>query len=170
MLVAALGLTVAKYFEPLSMEGKKLSKLLNMTVDNRDQFLLSKLNLQDLLEHNFSAVRPEDSLRLLVRVISISRRNTFPVVTLQGELAGVVHLDNVREIIFNDKLYDTTVVKELMTEAHAVDFNDSLPAILKKFDETRQWNLPVVKNKQYLGFLSKARILTEYRAELIKTI
>jgi CIC family chloride channel protein len=57
-----------------------------------------------------------------------------------------------------------------MTDAHAVDFNDSIPAILKKFDETRQWNLPVVKDKKYLGFLSKARILTEYRAELMKTI
>ena len=73
-------------------------------------------------------------------------------------------------VIFNNKLYDTTFVKDLMMEAHAVDFNDNLPAILKKFDETRQWNLPVVKNKQYLGFLSKARILTEYRAELMKTI
>ncbi len=170
MIVAALGLTVSRYFEPLSMEGKKLSKLLNMTVDNRDQFLLSKLNLQDLLEHNFSAIRPEDSLRLLVRVISISKRNTFPVVTREGVLVGLVHLDHVREIIFNNKLYDTTFVKDLMMEAHAVDFNDNLPAILKKFDETRQWNLPVVKNKQYLGFLSKARILTEYRAELMKTI
>lgn len=170
MLVAALSITVVRYFEPLSMEGKKLSKLLNITVDNRDQFLLSKLNLQDLLEHNFSAIRPEDSLRLLVRVISVSRRNTFPVVTREGELAGVVHLDHVRDIIFNEKLYDSTYVKDLMTEAHAVDFNDSLPDVLKKFDETRQWNLPVVKNKQYLGFLSKARILTEYRAELMKTV
>lgn len=141
-----------------------------MTVHNRDQFLLSKLNLQDLLEQSFSAVRPDDSLRLLVRVISVSKRNTFPVVTRTGELAGVVHLDHVREIIFNNKLYDTTLVKDLMTEAHAVDMEDSLHAILKKFDETRQWNLPVVKNNQYLGFLSKARILTEYRAELMKTI
>lgn len=170
MIVAALSLTIARYFEPLSMEGKKLSRMLNMTVDNRDQFLLSKLNLQDLLEQNFSAVRPDDSLRLLVRVISISRRNTFPVVTREGNLVGVVHLDHVREIIFNDKLYDTTLVKDLMTEAHAVDFNDSLPVILKKFDETRQWNLPVVKENHYMGFLSKARILTEYRAELMKTI
>ncbi|MCW5910358.1 MAG: chloride channel protein [Cyclobacteriaceae bacterium] len=170
MIVAALSLTIARHFEPLSMEGKKLSKLLNITADNRDQLLLSKLNLQDLLEHNFSAVRPDDSLRLLVRVISVSRRNTFPVVTRGGELAGVVHLDHVREIIFNDKLYDTTFVNDLMTEAHAVDFNDSIPVILKKFDETRQWNLPVIKDKQYLGFLSKARILTEYRAELMKTI
>ncbi|HNT50607.1 MAG TPA: chloride channel protein [Cyclobacteriaceae bacterium] len=170
MIVAALGLTVARYFEPLSMEGKKLAKLLNITADNRDHFLLSRLNLQDLLEHNFSEVRPDNSLRLLVRVISISRRNTFPVVTREGKLVGVVHLDHIREIIFNEKVYDTTFVNEVMTEAHPVDITDSLPTILKKFDDTRQWNLPVVKDNIYQGFLSKARILSEYRAELVKSV
>jgi len=169
MIVSALSVTVVRYFEPLSMEGKKLSKLLNANVENRDQYLLSKLNLKELLETNFSVVRPEDSLRLLVRVISISKRNTYPVVNKEGELVGVVHLDNIRELIFNTKVYDTAFVKELMIEAHAVDFTDNLHSILKKFDDTRQWNLPVVNNKIYMGFLSKARILSEYRTELVKT-
>jgi CIC family chloride channel protein len=170
MIVAALSVTVTKYFEPLSMEGRKLSRLLKVNVDDRDKFLLSKLNLQQLLETNFSAVKPDDSLRLLVRVISISRRNTFPVVNKEGKLVGVVMLDNIRELIFNSKIYDTTFVKDLMTEPHAVDVNEPLHEILKKFDETKQWNLPVVKDKIYIGFLSKARILGEYRSELMKTI
>jgi len=169
MIVAALSITVARYFEPLSMEGKKLSKLLNVSVEDRDKFLLSKLNLKELLETNFSAVRPDDRLRLLVRVISFSKRNTFPVVD-NGKLVGVVHLDNIRELIFNTNKYDSTFVKELMTNAYAVDFEDSLHDILKKFDETKQWNLPVIKDNVYQGFLSKARILSEYRTELMKTI
>jgi len=170
MIVAALSITVVRYFEPLSMEGKKLSRLLKVSVDDRDKYLLSKLNLQELLETSFSVVKPDDSLRLLVRVISISRRNTFPVVDKEGKLTGVVHLDNIRELIFNTTIYDTTFVKELMTVPHAVDVDESLHDILKKFDDTRQWNLPVVKDKIYLGFLSKARILSEYRSELMKTI
>ncbi len=169
MIVAALSVTVVRYFEPHSMEGKKLFRLLKVSVDDRDKYLLSKLNLKELLETNFSAVRPDDTLRLLVRIISVSKRNTFPVVD-NGKLVGVVQLDSIRELIFNTKIYDTTFVKELMIEAHAVDFEDSLHDILKKFDETRQWNLPVVKDKVYLGFLSKARILSEYRTELMKTV
>jgi chloride channel protein, CIC family len=170
MIVAALSVTVTRYFQPLSMEARKLSKLLNINVDDRDKYLLSKLNLEELLETNFSMVKPEDSLRLLVRVISISNRNTFPVVTKEGELVGVVHLDHIRELIFNTKIYDTTLVKELMREPFSVDFSDNLHTILKKFDDTRQWNLPVVKNKIYKGFVSKARILSGYRSELMKTV
>ncbi len=170
MIVAALSISVAHYFEPLSLEGRKLSKLLNVSVDDKDKYLLSKLNLNQLLETNFSPIRPDDTLRLLVRVISISKRNTFPVVDHEGKLEGVVHLDHIRELIFNNAIYDSTFVKELMTGAHAVDVDESLHDILKKFDETKQWNLPVVRNNVYLGFLSKARILSEYRTELMKTI
>lgn len=170
MIVAALSITVVRYFEPLSMEGRKLSKLLKVSVDDRDKYLLSKLNLNELLETNFSTVRPDEKLRLLVRVISISRRNTFPVVDKEGKLVGVVLLDNIRELIFKTEIYDTTSVKELMTESHAVNVDESLHDILKKFDDTKQWNLPVVKDNIYIGFLSKARILSEYRTELMKTI
>jgi chloride channel protein, CIC family len=170
MIVAALSVTVVRYFEPLSMEGRKLSRLLKVSVDDRDKFLLSKLNLNQLLETNFSTVKPDDTLRLLVRVISISRRNTFPVVDKEGKLVGVVHLDNIRELIFNSKIYDTTFVKELTTAPHAVDVDESLHDILRKFDETKQWNLPVTKDNIYLGFLSKARILSEYRTELMKSL
>lgn len=170
MIVAALSITVVRYFEPLSMEGKKLSRLLKVSVDDRDKYLLSRLNLTELLETNFSAVRPDDSLRLLVRVVSVSSRNTFPVVDKESKLVGVVHLDNIRDLIFNTTLYDTTFVKNLMTAPHEVDVNEPLHDILKKFDDTKQWNLPVVKDKVYIGFLSKARILSEYRTELMKTI
>lgn len=170
MIVAALSITVVKYFEPLSMEGRKLSNLLKVSVDDRDKYLLSKLDLKQLLETNFSAVRPDDTLRLLVRVISISRRNTFPVVDKEGKLVGVVLLDNIRELIFNSNLYETTFVKDLMTDPQAVDVNEPLHDILRKFDDTKQWNLPVVKDNHYIGFLSKARILSEYRTELMKTI
>lgn len=170
MMVSAISLVITRYIEPLSMEGKKLSKLLNVNVDDKDKYLLSRLDLTELLETNFTTVKPDITLGMLVRVISFTKRNTFPVVNNQGELLGVVHMDNIRQMIFNDKLYTTVSVKDFMTDAHAVDASDNLHNVLKKFDETRQWNLPVTKDKKYIGFLSKARILSEYRSELMKTI
>jgi CIC family chloride channel protein len=170
MMVSAISLAIARYVEPQSMEGKKLSRLLNVNVDDKDKYLLSRLNLNELLETNFTTVKPDITLGMLVRVISFSKRNTFPVVNTQGDLLGLVHLDNIRNKIFNDNLYSTVTVKDLMTEAFAVDTNDNLHNVLQKFDETKQWNLPVVKDKKYIGFLSKARILSEYRNELMKTI
>lgn len=171
MIVSALSITVAKYFEPLSMEGKKLSHMLNLSMEDKDRFLLSKLDLTTLIETNFSIVRPDDTLQSMINVISTSSRNTFPVVNDKNELVGLVHMDSIRNIIFNPAKYDKVMVKELMTKPAAViKLNENLHTVLKKFDDTNQWNLPVVEDKQYLGFVSKSSILTKYRSELLKSV
>lgn len=170
MIVTSISITVAHFFQPLSMEGQKLSGKLKLSIEDRDKYLLSKLDLTDLIETSFLAVKPDDHLRDLVNTISQSRRNTFPVVTDEGTLVGLVHLDNVRETIFNHDLYDKVLVKELMLPAAAtISPSDSLYAVLKKFDETNQWNLPIIDKGKYIGFLSKASILTKYRTELLKS-
>jgi len=162
---------VVKYFEPLSMEGKKLSHMLNLSMEDKDRFLLSKLDLTALIETNFSVIKPEDTLQSMIQVISTSSRNTFPVVNEKNELLGLVHMDKIRNIIFNPEKHEKTTVKELMTKPAAIiKLNENLHTVLKKFDDTNQWSLPVVEDKQYLGFVSKSSILTKYRSELLKSV
>lgn len=171
MIVSSISIMMTHFFQPLSMEGQKLSTKLKLSVEDRDKYLLSKLDLSDLIETNFMAVKPDDHLRDLVQTISHSHRNTFPVLNDDGSLAGVIHLDAVRETIFQHDLYEKVFVKELMTPPAAIiSPNDSLHSVLKKFDETNQWNLPVVEKGKYIGFLSKASILTKYRNELLKSV
>lgn len=172
MIVSALSVTMVHYFEPLSMEAKKLSAKLNLTVENRDKFLLSKLDLTALIETNFSAVHPNDTLKTLVKVIASSSRNIFPVVDDQRTLVGVVHLDKVRSLIFDISRYEEDIfVKDLMDQPAAIiQLHENLDNVLKKFDETGQWNLPVVENGEYKGFLSKSTILTKYRHELLESV
>ena len=171
MIVSSISITVTHFFQPLSMEGQKLTGKLKLSIEDRDKYLLSKLDLSDLIETSFLPVRPTDHLRDLIQTISRSKRNTFPVVKDDGTLVGLIHLDNVRETIFNHELYDKVIVKELMhPPAATISPNDSLHRVLKKFDETNQWNLPIVEKGKYIGFLSKASILTKYRTELLKTV
>jgi len=171
MIVSALSITVTHYFEPLSMEGRKLSSMLNLTVENRDKFLLSKLDLSTLIETNFSVINPDESLQSLIHAISSSNRNTFPVVNEKNELLGIIHMDNIRSIIFHPEKHEQLRVKDLMTKPAAViKLNENLHSVLKKFDETNQWNLPVVDNNQYVGFVSKSSVLTKYRSELLKSV
>ncbi|MGE0588123.1 MAG: chloride channel protein [Cyclobacteriaceae bacterium] len=170
MIVAASSNIIMKYFEPLSMENKKLATRMNLSVENRDKYLLSKLDLEKMIETDFQPVKPDGDLRSLVNAISKSRRNLFPVVTEDQELAGVILLDGVKEMIFNHELYDKVMIKDIMTRPHAIISPDeNLNSVLKKFEETGQWNLPVIENHRYIGFLSKSSILTEYRTELLRS-
>jgi len=162
---------VTKYFQPLSMEAKKLSKKLKHAIDSRDHYLLSKLELNKLIEKDFVTLNENDLLQSLINAISQSHRNTFPVLNDKQELVGLIHLDNVRTTIFQTELYQTVSIKDLMMlPATTIAPNESLYDVLKKFDEANQWNLPVVEERKYIGFVSKSGILSKYRNELVNAL
>jgi CIC family chloride channel protein len=170
MIVSALSVTVTHIFEPLSMDSKKLSSMLRGSIDTRDKFLLSKLDVGELIETNFSMVKPEYNLEALIKVIAQSNRNIFPVVDENKKLVGIVHLDKIRSVIFDSAHNQSTTVRDLMTAPSVViEANENLHQILNKFEETKSWNLPVVDRGQYVGFLSKSSILTRYRNELMES-
>ncbi|XP_060556815.1 voltage-gated ClC-type chloride channel ClcB-like [Ruditapes philippinarum] len=167
MMVAAISNAIVRYFEPLSMENKKLATRMNLSVESRDRYLLSKLNLENMIETNFQTVKPEDTLRVLVKAIAKSTRNLFPVLDDNQHLVGIVLLDSVKEMIFNHEVYDTMKVSDVMTDPQVVITpEEDLDSVLIKFEETNQWNLPVIQNQKYAGFLSKSSVLSEYREEL----
>jgi CIC family chloride channel protein len=170
MIVASLSLIVIRLFEPLSPEAKKLSEKLHVTLENRDKLLLSRLELSSLIETNFSTVRPEETLRALVKVIASSNRNIFPVVDEQQKLVGLIYLDRIRQVIFEVEQYEKITASQLMIKPFAVvELNENLHEALAKFDATNQWNLPVIDRSRYIGFLSKSTILTRYRNELLES-
>lgn len=170
MIVSALSVTVARYFRPLSLEGMKLAAMLKLNPDDRDHYLLSRLNLPELIETDFSPVHPDDTLQSLVRVISKSHRNMFPVVDDENRLVGIIHLNQVREIIFQTEAYEKLWVRDLMTSADTViTLHENLHQVLQKFEDTRLWNLPVVEDGLYKGFMSKSSILSKYRNELVNS-
>ena len=170
MIVSALSMTVTNLFEPISMDSKKLSAMLRGSIDTRDKFLLSKLDVGELIETNFSIVRPDHDLEALIKVIAQSNRNIFPVVDDEKRLIGVVHLDKIRSVIFGPVQKQETTVRDLMTPpAVVIQIHENLHQILNKFEETKLWNLPVVDRGKYVGFLSKSSILTRYRSELMES-
>ena len=171
MIVSALSVIIARLFEPLSMEARKLSAKLNLSVEDRDRFLLSKLDISQLIETNFSVVHPEESLAILVKAVSSSNRNMFPVVDAQENLVGIVHMSNIRTVIFDHARDEKILVSDLMSKPEAtIQINENLHQVLQKFEDTKQWNLPVLDNEKYIGFLSKSSILSRYRNELLDSV
>ncbi|OKL41637.1 chloride channel protein [Pontibacter flavimaris] len=170
MIVAASSFALVKYFEPYSLDTKKLAQKGQLLTHNKDRTILRILKIQHLIETEFQPILPEATLGELVEVITHSRRNLFPVVTADGRLDGVILLENVRGIMFKTEKYSQVKVKELMIKPPAlVDYDDSMAEVMKKFDESGAWNLPVLREGIYLGFVSKSSIFTKYRKLLIKT-
>ena len=121
------------------------------------------------METDFSVVHPEMDLGELVKAISISSRNVFPVTDKDGVLIGIVLLDDIRNIMFRQELYHRFTVGKLMSSVPArLYYSDSMEQVMRTFDETGAWNLPVVDSEgKYIGFVSKSKIFNAYRQVLV---
>jgi len=106
---------------------------------------------------------------MLKKAVANSTRNIFPVIDKKEEFLGIVLLDDIRPIMFDNEMYDKVDVQTIMKAAPEIIFyNDSVETVMQKFKESDAWNLPVVKDKKYVGFISKSKLLTAYRNKLIE--
>lgn len=169
MIVSATSYMIVKYFEPYSMDTKTLAKKGQIFTSDRDKNILSSLKTIKVIENDFQSVAPAATLGELVEVVANSKRNIFPVLENE-QLLGIILLDNIREIMFKHEMYSTVLVKQLMRKPAAIIAPDeSMQAVMKKFDETGAWNLPVIDDGKYIGFVSKSSIFNKYRTQLIKS-
>ncbi len=167
MIVAAVAYAVKLYFEPHSYFTKELAKRGDYIVHDRDKTVLQDMNITKVIERNFAAINESGKLRELVEAISRSERNLFPVVNDEGELKGIILLNDVRKVIFKPELYDEEEIKYIMhAPPDVVDINEPMESVMEKFDRTNAWNLPVLENGKYAGFLSKSKIFSMYRRQL----
>ncbi|KJD35195.1 chloride channel protein [Tamlana sedimentorum] len=170
MLVSAISFAITKYYISHSIYTLKLAQRGELMTHDKDQNVLMVLDINKVIETNFVPLKPEMSLGdMLHEGVSKSTRNLFPVVDDDNALVGIILLDDVRDIMFNQSLYNTTFVEDLMHNApDIIDYNnDSMKKIMAKFQDSNAWNLPVIKDNKYMGFVSKSKLLTVYRRELI---
>lgn len=164
MIVATLSYATINTFEKTSVYTYQLAKRGELFTHDKDKVVLSLMNVKDLLETKFSTIDENATLGDLVKVIQKSKRNIFPVVDQDNHLQGIIHLNNVRHVIFKPELYDSTKVNSLMYfPVNFVSPDDSMEEIVQKFQSSGHFNLPVLKDGKYVGFVSRANVLSKYR-------
>ncbi len=156
-------------FEPHSIYSMRLAKKGELLTHHKDKAVLTLMRIDSVIEKNFEPVRPDMDLGQLVGVISRAKRNVFPVVDDGGSLIGVVQMDDIRNIMFRQELYHRFTVDRLMTSPPGrLSINDPMEVVMKKFDDTGAWNLPVDDaDGKYLGFVSKSKVFATYRQVLV---
>ncbi len=170
MLVATISYGFTKYFVPNSIYTAELAKRGELITNDKDKNALMMMKIDKVIETNFVTLTPEMTLgEMLKKGVAKSSRNLFPVLDEEDQFLGIVLLDDVRSVMFDQTMYDNTTVSLFMKSAPDIIFyNDSMEVIMKKFKGTGAWNLPVIKDKKYAGFISKSKLLTAYRNKLIE--
>ena len=170
MLVATISYGFTKYFVPNSIYTAELAKRGELITNDKDKNALMMMKIDQVIETNFITVHADMTLgEMLKKGVSKSSRNLFPVLDEDDQFLGIVLLDDVRSVMFDQSLYESTTVSLFMKSAPDIIFyDDSMETIMRKFKGSGAWNLPVIKDKKYIGFISKSKLLTAYRNKLIE--
>ena len=171
MVTAVVSFSIAKYFNKYSIYTMELGRKGELVNQDQDQAILTLMDMESVIETNFVPVYTDMTLKGVVyEAVRESSRNIFPVLDREkGSLEGVILLDDIRHLIFEKELYDKVSVLEMMQPPPALIQmgQDTMNQVMDKFQNTAAWNLPVVKNGKYIGFISKSKLLTVYRRKLI---
>jgi len=167
MIVSAISYLTISYYEEYSLYTKNLIERGDYSPYDKDKQVLGIIQLHKLIETDLVTIDPDKKLEDLIQVVSKSKRNIYPVVNNQEELMGIITLDDIRGIMFDYKARETTYIRNLMhSPPDRVDFNDNMQTVMRKFEKTGAWNLPVIDEGKYKGFLSKSTIFNAYRNNL----
>ena len=167
LIVSTISYGTIKLFEPYSIYTMRLARRGELLTHHKDKAVLTLMKMNSVIETDFQTVTPDMNLKQMVDTISKSSRNLFPVLDSEKNLVGVVLLDDIRNIMFRPDLYKRMFVNRFMTIPVAkLQLGDSMEKVMKTFDDTGAWNLPVVDGKKYVGFVSKSKIFNSYRRVL----
>ncbi len=171
MLVSMTAFATIRIFMPHSIYSLRLAEEGKLLSHHKDSAVLTLMNIGNVLEQDFETINAEMNLGDLVKVVSRSHRNSFPVINEENILIGVVELDSIRNIMFRPELYDDILVRKIMiSPSHKIQETMLMTEIMRIFDDTQAWKLPVVDSQgRYLGFISKSQIFSSYRQVLNTT-
>jgi CIC family chloride channel protein len=167
-IVSVISFVISKWFSPISPDLQKLADEGQIFTHEHDRNLLTLLHTPDLIEKNVQTVDVHASFPDLLELVRQGHRNFIAVLENGDRLVGIITLDDIRPIMFNHEMYDELDVEKVMKAPPAlVDVQDDMRTIIRKFDDTNNWNLPVVAGEKFVGFISKSTVLNQYR-ELLK--
>jgi CIC family chloride channel protein len=167
MIVSSISFAISKRFEKYSLDVKGLAKKGHAFTSNKDSNILSTLEIDSIIQTDYLTVSPDEHLSKLVDYISHSNQVVFAVVNNDGELVGIVHFNDIREIIFNVYRVKYTLIKDVMkTPPATISSIDSMETVMNKFEASKVAFLPVIRNGKYYGFISKSIALEAYRTKL----
>ena len=172
MITASISFLITKYVQPHSVYAMELGRKGELITHDKDHAVLTLMDMDKVIEDSFIKIYPNMNLGQVVhKAVVKSNRNIFPVVHRENNtLLGIILLDDIRSIMFDQTIYETVYVRDLMQKPPAIIKieSDKMTEIMKKFQKSGAWNLPVIKEGKYYGFISKSKLLTVYRNKLIE--
>jgi chloride channel protein, CIC family len=164
MIVSALSFFISRYFEPYTIYTKNLAQRGHLFTDDKDNNILMQLQLDELIETEFSPLQMTAKFQTIIDTFTTSKRNLYPVIDNENNFVGIIELENIKEFMFKPEDDESMTVSDVATKGLlTIDKNENVASAMRKFESSGRWNIPVTDQGKYIGFISQSNFLYFYR-------
>ncbi len=165
MIVCVVAVMTIGLFERHSIYAIQLARSGQLLTHHKDKSVLTLMNLDNVVEHDYIAVAPDMPLGSLVGVVADAQLGYFPIVGTGGVLLGEVDMTHSRHILFRTELYSRFTVEQIMSPVRVtVGKNDPMEEVMAKFEKYNVEYIPVVDVNNVLeGCISRNKVYSLYR-------
>jgi len=167
MLTAATSYYVSKSLMKTTIYTKELAQRGELITHDKDDAAMTLMNLEELISKDFQTFYPEQLLKDVEYILEHTDQLLYPVVDKYGNLLGQITIDDLRPILFKPGVFSETKIADLLSASpEVISIDDDIQEVMKKFEDTEAWKLPVVNHTTYVGVISRTQLLAAYREEI----
>ncbi len=172
MFASIIGTLTAKKLYRDSIDTVELTrKGINMH-DGREATVLSSLQVRNVMKTKFTTVHEDTDVNDLLSTVVNGEDFYFPAVDDEGLLTGIISLQDIRSVLFDEDLRKLVKVKYIAS-SHVIKVttSDNLNTAIEKFAMKDLGEMPVVERfneRKVVGMLNRGDVITAYNRELLR--
>jgi len=138
----------------------------------KERNIMKSLKVHDVMERQPETVPENMTLGQFTHFIRDAKNNSFPLTDADGELAGIIAVQDFLGVVLDKELSDLVVIKELATlNVVTTTEDEDLETALRKLGARDLNQLPVVDKetgRKILGVINRRDIISAYNRALMR--
>jgi CIC family chloride channel protein len=167
MVVSAISYIIARVYSTHNMYWQALIHEKEIYPD-QDYSMLNDIQLDTLINRDYAVLRKDMPISELYNILSNSNANIFAVLNAEQHLEGVIWMDEIRKHVFKNTATEGVVGDFMVNPPAVISYNQPVSSVMNVFDHLNVWQLPVVSDRKFVGFISKSGLLNQYRQVFIQ--
>ena len=171
MLTCVIGTSIARHLKKDSLETVELTRAGIDLEAGKERNIMKGLAVGEVMSRRVETVPEHMTLGDFARFIEKTHHTNFPLVNVNGELTGIISVQDFMGVVFEKDLMDLVVVKELATtEVVTVHPEEDLDTAMRKIGYRNIEQLPVVDRETHCklyGIISRRDMVSAYNRELM---
>lgn len=168
MIVSAISYAIVKHFEPYSMETKQLALKGEIFTHKKEQNILSTISLEEMLDHSYMNISINHTVGDMLKILNESPKTVFAIHDDEQLFVGIMELNDIKKLVLREDIEVNASISPIVKNPpEIIYYKDTMTEVMKKFDTTNSWHLPVLNaENKFLGFISKSKLFDRYRRSL----